>query len=84
MLFSLVNVCYEFSSGSDASAKFLYIQMELCGKTLKTWIDERNAERDLKRREMSQGIIQQILHGVEYIHSNKLIHRDLKVSQVSS
>ncbi|XP_046884833.1 interferon-induced, double-stranded RNA-activated protein kinase isoform X2 [Hypomesus transpacificus] len=69
-------------SGSDASAKFLYIQMELCGKTLKTWIDERNAERDLKRREMSQGIIQQILHGVEYIHSNKLIHRDLKPSNI--
>ncbi|XP_067092128.1 interferon-induced, double-stranded RNA-activated protein kinase isoform X1 [Osmerus mordax] len=69
-------------SGSDVSAKFLYIQMELCGKTLKAWIDERNAERDIKRRETSQGIIQQILHGVEYIHSNKLIHRDLKPSNI--
>lgn len=70
-------------SGSDSSAKFLYIQMELCDKkTLKVWIDERNSHRDPKRREESQHTIQQILHGVVYIHSKKLIHRDLKPANI--
>lgn len=76
---------YAVRSSSDSSAQFLYIQMELCDKrTLKVWIDERNSHRDPKRRQESLHITKQIVHGVEYIHSKKLIHRDLKVSQLLS
>ncbi|NWS95508.1 E2AK2 kinase, partial [Mionectes macconnelli] len=55
----------------------LFIQMEFCEKgTLEKWIRENR--KDKHYHEMSQNIFIQIMKGVEYIHSENLIHRDLK------
>ncbi|KAJ8250170.1 hypothetical protein COCON_G00220920 [Conger conger] len=71
------------SSTSDSGApdNFMYIQMELCeGGTLRAWIDNRNRSyQEWKTRDKEALVIlQQMVDGVKYIHSKKLIHRDLK------
>ncbi|KAI9519916.1 hypothetical protein NQZ68_022943 [Dissostichus eleginoides] len=68
-----------------SSTQYLYIQLELCDYTLRVWIDKKNEEkslRDSKRREEALTKFQQIVRGVEYIHSKMLIHRDLKPANI--
>ena len=59
--------------------------MEFCDmETLQKWINQRNeAGEDSKRQEESFPIKLQIIIAVEYIHRQKLIHRDLKVTRNS-
>ncbi|XP_058650855.1 eukaryotic translation initiation factor 2-alpha kinase 3-like isoform X2 [Onychostoma macrolepis] len=62
---------------------YLFIQMEFCeGGTLTDWIKARNhMEKQRTTVEIHQ-IFYEIITGVEYIHANKLIHRDLKPDNI--
>lgn len=72
----------------------LYIQMKLCQKTLRNFIDERNnhlsfqsyynAHNLLGENEnvVALKILLQISNGLEYIHNKSIVHHDLKPSNV--
>ncbi|XP_018595767.1 protein kinase containing Z-DNA binding domains isoform X2 [Scleropages formosus] len=76
------------TSSSDMSTKqmiatakrCLYIQMEFCeGGSLDQWLLDKGKERS--KGEATE-IFQQIVKGVEYIHSSGHIHRDLKPQNI--
>ncbi|KAK5599797.1 hypothetical protein CRENBAI_015613 [Crenichthys baileyi] len=77
--------CWIEDSKDSIFGHNLFIKLELCGSaTLRQWINEMN-ERELQpsqRGAESLPILQQIVSGVEYIHSNNLIHRDLKPANI--
>ncbi|XP_069113693.1 eukaryotic translation initiation factor 2-alpha kinase 1-like [Argopecten irradians] len=66
----------------------LFIQMELCSVTLDQWIRKRNSMcsclRDFRNEysALNLKIFKQILKGVDFIHSQGLIHRDLKPKNI--
>lgn len=72
---------YDTTSDSHSERKetirFLYIQMELCQKnSLRERLNNGTINRDIM---YIFDIFCQIIQGVEYIHSQEFIHRDLKV-----
>nr|ADB54784.1 PKZ [Ctenopharyngodon idella] len=65
------------------SRMYLFIQMEFCeGGTLTTWIRVRNRMNKQRIAVEIHKIFYEIVSGVEYIHSNSLIHRDLKPDNI--
>lgn len=74
----------------------LYIQMSLCQITLKQWLEKRNEIKvpsddneaaivplsSKVRRETIIEIFQQLLRGLEYIHSKGIVHHDIKPSNI--
>ncbi|XP_052428253.1 interferon-induced, double-stranded RNA-activated protein kinase isoform X8 [Carassius gibelio] len=68
---------------SDSSGTYLFIQMEFCeGGTLTDWIKERNQMEKQRNIVEIHQIFYEIITGVEYIHANNLIHRDLKPDNI--
>ncbi|ROK15908.1 Interferon-induced, double-stranded RNA-activated protein kinase [Anabarilius grahami] len=65
------------------SRTYLFIQMEFCeGGTLTEWIRATNRTNKQRTTVEIHKIFYEIVSGVEYIHSNKLIHRDLKPDNI--
>jgi serine/threonine protein kinase len=63
----------------------LYIQMELCDKTLHQLMNEINSDSNVKLKEnltqigyyITSQLFIEILECVQYLHKNQIIHRDL-------
>lgn len=74
----------ENSINGDTSrykTRCLFIQMEFCNKgTLEQWLENRNRSQEDKALVLE--LFEQIVTGVDYIHSKGLIHRDLKPGNI--
>ncbi len=67
---------------STFDSAVLYIQMQLCNRTLRQWLDDRN-ESNTGACETDNGVVmQQILRGTMYLHSQHIVHRDLKPKNI--
>ncbi|CAF3518975.1 unnamed protein product [Rotaria sp. Silwood1] len=64
---------------SDCSITYFYFVMELCQTES---LRNRLIKQTIKNQCEAWSIFNQIINGIEYIHSRKLIHRDLKPSNI--
>ena len=61
---------------------YLYIVMQLCQReSLKSWLRSTSASQQ-RTRNVSLKIFKEICSGVEYVHYQGLIHRDLKPGNI--
>nr|XP_018902325.1 PREDICTED: eukaryotic translation initiation factor 2-alpha kinase 1-like [Bemisia tabaci] len=60
----------------------LFIQMQLCKQTLRQWLHSRNSSHKAPNLRLSFNLFEQVISGVEYIHSKNIVHHDIKPSNI--
>lgn len=66
-------------STGPALRQVLYIQMQLCERTMRQWLQEEGRDTSLAA---NRPVFLQLLSGLQHIHSSGLIHRDLTPANV--
>ncbi|KAJ3066939.1 bifunctional endoribonuclease/protein kinase ire1, partial [Rhizoclosmatium hyalinum] len=68
----------------EATEKFMYIALELCPASLADVV-ENTTNPDLHQIRLSlkpRNVLSQIISGIQYLHSLKLVHRDIKPQNI--
>ncbi|GMS86373.1 hypothetical protein PENTCL1PPCAC_8548 [Pristionchus entomophagus] len=64
-----------------SDSAFIYVQMQLCDFSLASWLSE-NTTRESRNVTRIKSWFKQMVEAVEFLHRKKLIHRNLKPSNI--
>lgn len=77
---SLTRISMKHEKKEDNKMRYLYIQMECCEmQTLRDFIDRGYLKKDIS---LFNKLVTQMLEAFTYIHDLKMIHRDVKPSNI--
>lgn len=72
---------YIFQTKRLGTMETICLQMELCGETLRSWLNldhATNTAIEATQFDICLGLV----HGLKYLHDRKIIHRDLKPENI--
>lgn len=75
---NLVKYIDDFSSSEEARKKYFLVMEHIEGQNLKQILEKK----DKLKEDKAIKIFQQILEGLEYLHTENIIHRDLKPENI--
>ncbi|OXA54503.1 Eukaryotic translation initiation factor 2-alpha kinase pek-1 [Folsomia candida] len=73
---------FDYFGRKPGFADALWIQMELCGPTLRDWLEDNFDATDFRVALLQLGIVRGIIEGVKFLHHLNIIHRDIKPENI--
>ncbi|OXA49833.1 calcium-dependent protein kinase 22-like [Folsomia candida] len=74
---------YKIEQRKGAPVKWTCIQMELCGRSLRHWLEKFKPPNDSIYTQMKQAAIaEDVIEGMLFLHKSDVIHRDLKPENI--